>query len=168
MVETVQTDIQRKYRYHVNLDFSNDDLPDQQQLLVDDFTPPEKRFEAVTSQNQGLGQVVLSGPVSYGEMTLRLALRIASEGTSSDQTVLLDSLQRLLESTVDTVDVTLILLEKQKGTAASYRQSYQNCKLTGYRIDALGRNQDDDMLHVEVTLMPSRVNLLGGPQTPGG
>lgn len=157
----VTTDLQRKYRYAATIKInSSGNL--HTGVPVDEFTPPDRRAEAVTRQNRRLGPVVLTGPVSYGEMTVRLALRVADPNTTAS---LISDLQAMKDNDADTCDITLSLLAGiDPSEQVSHKQHYSNCKLTGYVIDALSRKGDDDMVHLQMTLMPSRVSRLQGEQ----
>lgn len=163
---TVNTDLQRKYRYKVAININADDGPGTpySEVPVDEFTPPDRRREPVTRQNRALGQISLVGLPSYGEMTIRLALRVVGDG-SNDTAALIADLEQLHASDTDTCLITLMTLaDVDGGEQVSYEQTFSNCRLTGYKIDALNRKGDDDMLHVELTLMPSGVQLIKGTQ----
>lgn len=163
---TVVNDMQRKYRYKVMITPNASGVP-LQDIVVDEFTPPDKRFEPVTRQNQALGPIVLVGPPSYGEMTLRLALRV-TDSVANDTATVIATLQNLNLSDADTCDVLLSTLADAAGSEqVAYKHSYENCKVTGYRMEGLNRRGDDDMLHIELTMMPSRVRVVQGEQMGG-
>ena len=161
---TVVTDLQRKYRYKVTFVTNHDGTPFSD-VPVDEFTPPDRRREPVTRQNRSLGQITLIGPPAFGEMTLRMALRITSDDSSNSTAALLDALQSLHENDADTCDVVLMTLADVAGAEQiAYKHAYHNCRVTSYKIESLNRRGDDDMLHVEVMLIPSSVETIKGDQ----
>ena len=149
-------DLQRKYRYSVSIVVKSTKITHK--ALVDEFTPPDLRAEPVTRQNAKLGQITLTGPRSYGEMSMRLALRIGSDSEASESQNLIAALEDLSLSDIDTCDITLTLNAlKDAHDIASYRQLFSNCRLTGFKLDPLGRKDDSDFVHLEISLIPSKV-----------
>ena len=145
-------DLQRKYRYTINIRINSSDTSHTAQ--VDEFTPPDVRSEPVTRLNQKLGQIALAGPKTYGEMTFRLTLRIGESEVAN----LIDDLEDLQIDDTDTCEITLMSKAMVGGAEeVSYSQSFQNCRLTGYKLDPFSRKADDDFVHIEITLIPSKV-----------
>jgi len=147
-------DLQRKYRYTVQITINSlDGVGTTHTAVVDEFTPSDVRREPVTRQNHSLGQLTLVGPATYTEMTLRLALRIG-ESTVSD---LIEALQELEDNDVDTCNVTLSTQVTSAGVEeVAYRQTFTNCRLTGFKLDAFNRKDDGDFVHAEITLIPEK------------
>ena len=154
-------DIQRKFRYSVEIRLNaadGDSGTAYTDVIVDEFTPSDVRNEAVSSQNQSLGQVSLTARSTYSEMTLRLALRI-TEGEVNRTYNLIKSLEDLRDTDYDTCNIILTTKVDVEGTEeVSYKQTFDACRVTGYKLDQLSRKGDDDFLHVDLTLMPSKVS----------
>lgn len=155
MVDTL--DLQRKYRYKIELKVNSTGVVHN--ALVDEFTPPERRAESITRQNKRLGQITLTGPVSYGEMTFRVALRIGSDAEASAVQNLIAALEDLHLADTDTCDIALTLATLQSAQdAASFTQTFSNCKLLSYKLDGLSRKADDDFVHIEIVLIPTHID----------
>lgn len=160
---SIMVDLQRKYRYEVQITVNSSG--NSFFVIADEFTPPDKRMEPVMRQNRVLGHMVLTGPVTYGEMTLRTALRVTDDVANNTAT-LIDALQNLNENVTDTCDVVVMTQANAADGAVktAYSQSFYACRLTGYKIDALNRHGDDEMLHIEMTLIPRRAELIQGEE----
>jgi hypothetical protein len=155
---------QLKYKYAATLT-----LPDgtQSTCVVDEFTPPDKKSEAVIRQSQKYGQLVLRGPVSYGEGMMRLALRVSTDGSVVENAALINGLYAVGDSDSDTIDISLMLnnlLSGQVDAEVSYQQDYSYCKVTSLKMDPVNRKQDDDFVYLEVSFIPSKVSKLYGDQ----
>ena len=150
-------DLQRRFRYTVQIT-SDSFSEDFTNVAVDEFTPPDSKRDAVTSQNAALGQINLVGPATFSEMTLRLALRVTDGADINDVYVLIKSLEDLNDADLDTCDIVLSTTVDISGVQeVSYSQSYGSCRVTGYKLDQLGRKDDGDFLHIDLTLIPSSV-----------
>jgi hypothetical protein len=162
----VKTDLQRKYKYKATFTINSSGTP-HNEVPVDEFTPPDRRKEPVTRQNRKYGQIVLSAPTSYGEMTMRLALRITGDSANATASLISD-LQSLADTDADTCNVYLNTIADVDGSEqVSYKQIYSNCRLTGFKVDSLNRHGDDEMLHIEMSLIPSHVSRIKGDQVEG-
>lgn len=160
---TVNTDMQRRYKYRVSITTHHDNVT-HSDVLADEFTSSDKRGDPVTRQNGKLGQISLVSPFTSSEITLRLALRITDSAANANA-VLIDALQNLNFHDADTCDVLVVTLSNVAGAEQNaYQQSFSNCRLTGYKFDVLDKKGDDDMLHIEISLMPSRTGFIAGQQ----
>lgn len=161
---TVTADLQRKYRYAVDININATGIS-HTQVPMDEFTPSAMRSEPVSSQNRKLGFFSLAARPTWSEATLRLALRSGSNSTAE----LIAALQIMRDSDDDTCDVTINLLDGIAigDSLVNYKQHLSNCRVTGYKLDPLSRKADDDMVHLELTLIPSQVTgRLAGDSMP--
>ncbi len=146
-------DLQKKFRYEcqITINSSPDVILSPQ---IDEFTPSGVRTEAVTRQNRKMGQMTAVSPKTYDEVTFRLALRIG-DSTVSD---LVDAFEDLNDNDTDTCNIVLLTKAVIGGIEkTSYTQTFQNCRLTSYKLDNFGRKMDDDFVHIEIMVVPTKV-----------
>ena len=145
-------DLQKKFRYKCRVTINSTGVVYSPQ--IDEFTPSGVRTEAVTRQNRKMGQMTQVGPKTYDEVTFRLTLRIG-DSTVSD---LVDAFEDLNDNDTDTCDIFLQNLAVIGGEEkVSYTQTFQNCRLTSYKLDNFGRKMDDDFVHIEIMVVPTKV-----------
>lgn len=166
----VTSDLQRKFKYSAIIKMNKSGGTSygggsgDNKILVDDFTPPSGRQEPIVRLNASIGSYAVSGLQVPGEVTLRIALRV--QETTGSHAALLDDLQKLSNNDIDTCDITLQLLGNYGGNVNSvgYFHLFKDCVLTGFMLEPVGSRADDDMLHGEITVQPSKIEDLSGDQ----
>jgi len=150
-------DIQRKYAYQADFTF-NHGYAASGSALIDELTPPEIKRDIVSRQNRKLGQIKLAGPATYGDLTLRIALKVGADAEATANQIFVQNLEEVSKFDADTVDVIVTMNNTHNAlVSSSWTQSYLNCKIISVKLDSISRKDDGDFLHVELILSPQLV-----------
>lgn len=161
------SEVQKKFRYSANiiLNGSGTSFTD---IEIQEFTPPSRRSEPLRRFSRAMGgEVHLTGPVSHGELTIRVSL-INTEG-GNPHAALIKELQDMKDLDIDTCNIVVSMLDGVGGGGGrvAYKHEYSNCRLTGISFDALNRRGEDDHVHADITLQPTYSERLLGSQISG-
>ena len=139
-------------------------LGEKYDVEVDSFIPPDRRAEPI-KRIIGGKNFTITGPITYGESTVKFALEVASSAASNESAALIKALESLIDSDFETFQFDINMQDKVGDTAIStYTLSMEACRLTGLKVDDLDRQADDNLVSVNITFQPGRVSRMSGGQ----